>query len=83
MRKAIAANAHAVASFTGREAKMKRQVKISHRSYPYDFWGVYYVERKPRGRYMAAQFDAKHNKLADVILWVMKNTKLELVGVVE
>lgn len=60
----------------------KRLVKIVRRTYPYKFWGVYYIERKPRGRYMAAQFDLHYYSLDSVIEWVKNNPKLELQSVV-
>jgi hypothetical protein len=56
---------------------MKRKVYIRWNTEP-GCWLVRYLERKPRQRYCAAQFD-KNTHRAYVVSWVLKQGNLELV----
>ena len=50
-----------------------RKVKVVERG---DSWHVEYVDRKPRQRFLAAQFHKSIKTRAEVVEWVFNNPKL-------
>ncbi len=52
-----------------------RQVKIE---LVHGMWLVKFVDRKPRGRHLATQFDAKDYRLRYVEAWVRQSKRLAL-----